>query len=93
MPPKADRRHLHRSGPDRRHPGEGAAPTLTIGNDSGTAAEIEKTGSKHQNCGVTEFVVDSANRIVTTPAYMLGTRISEVAHGITKCVTEVVKMA
>ncbi|MGB4598532.1 MAG: isoprenoid biosynthesis glyoxalase ElbB [Trichlorobacter sp.] len=73
--------------------GEGAAPTLTIGNDSGTAAEIEKTGSKHQNCGVTEFVVDSANRIVTTPAYMLGTRISEVAHGITKCVTEVVKMA
>jgi len=72
---------------------EGAAPTLTIGSDAGTAAEIEKTGSKHQTCGVTEFVVDSANKIVTTPAYMLGTRISEVAQGITKCVNEVVKLA
>jgi len=73
--------------------GEGAAPTLTIGSDAGTAAEIEKTGAKHQNCAVTEFVVDSANKIVTTPAYMLGTRISEVAQGITRCVNEVVKLA
>lgn len=73
--------------------GKQAGPTVTIGNDSGTAAEIEKTGSRHQNCGVTEFVVDSVNKIVTTPAYMLGTRISEVAEGITKCVTEVIKLA
>lgn len=73
--------------------GKQAAPTLTIGSDSGTAAEIEKTGAKHQNCGVTEFVVDRANRIVSTPAYMLGTRIGEVAQGITKCVTEVIKLA
>jgi enhancing lycopene biosynthesis protein 2 len=42
---------------------------------------------------VTEFVVDSANKIVSTPAYMLGTRISQVAEGITKCVTEVIKLA
>lgn len=73
--------------------GRQVGPTLTIGNDSGTAGEIEKTGSKHQNCTVTEFVVDNANRIVTTPAYMLGTRISEVAQGITKCVNEVIRLA
>lgn len=73
--------------------GKQVGPTVTIGNDSGTAAEIEKTGSRHQNCAVTEFVVDSANKIVTTPAYMLGTRISEVAQGITKCVNEVIKLA
>lgn len=73
--------------------GKQAAPTVTIGNDPATAAEIEKTGSKHQNCAVSDCVVDSANKIVTTPAYMLGTRISEVAQGITRCVNEVIKLA
>lgn len=73
--------------------GKQAGPTVTIGSDAGTAAEIEKTGSRHQNCGVTEFVVDSANKIVTTPAYMLGMRISEVAAGITKCVNQVIELA
>lgn len=73
--------------------GKQAGPTVTIGNDPGTAGEIEKTGATHKDCGVTEFVVDSANKIVTTPAYMLGTRISEVAQGITKCVNEVIKLA
>lgn len=73
--------------------GQQAGPTVTIGNDSGTAGEIEKTGARHQECGVTEFVVDSANKIVTTPAYMLGTRISEVAAGITACVNKVITLA
>lgn len=68
------------------------SPTVTIGTDAGTAAEIEKTGSKHQACPVTEFVVDARNKLVTSPAYMLATRISEVAEGIDKCVKEVVKL-
>jgi enhancing lycopene biosynthesis protein 2 len=72
--------------------GKEIAPTVTIGTDTGTAAEIEKTGAKHQNCPVSEFVVDAGNRIVTTPAYMLATRISEVCEGIGKCVREVVKL-
>ena len=55
---------------------------LTIGNDADTAAAIEKTGAKHQHCTVSECVVDSDHKIVTTPAYMLATRISEVATGI-----------
>jgi enhancing lycopene biosynthesis protein 2 len=72
--------------------GKDPGPTLTIGNDAGTAAEIEKTGAKHQDCPVTEFVVDAKNKIVSTPAYMLATRVSEVAEGIDKCVREVVKL-
>ena len=68
------------------------SPVLTIGTDAGTAAEIDKTGAKHQNCPVTEFVVDRKNKLVTSPAYMLATRISEVADGIDKCVGEVVKL-
>ena len=67
-------------------------PTLTIGNDSGTAAEIEKTGARHQNCEVTDFVVDTKNKIVSTPAYMLATSISQVCEGIDKCVGAVIGM-
>ena len=68
------------------------SPTVTIGSDAGTAAEINKTGAKHQECRVTEFVIDTKNKLVTSPAYMLATRISEVAEGIDNCVREVVKM-
>jgi enhancing lycopene biosynthesis protein 2 len=72
--------------------GRELAPTLTIGNDAGTAAEIEKTGAKHQECPVSEFVVDRQNRLVTTPAYMLATHISEAFEGIGKCVREVIAL-
>ena len=72
--------------------GKQLAATVTIGTDSGTAAEIEKTGAKHQECPVYEIVVDRKNKIVSTPAYMLATRISEVADGIDKCVKEVVSL-
>lgn len=68
------------------------SPTVTIGTDSGTAAEIDKTGAKHQACPVTGIVVDSKNKLVTSPAYMLATRISEVAEGVDNCVREVVKL-
>jgi enhancing lycopene biosynthesis protein 2 len=72
--------------------GRAYAPTLTIGNDAGTAAEINKTGAIHQECPVTGFVVDTKNKIVSTPAYMLATRISEVQQGIDSCVKEVIKL-
>lgn len=61
-------------------------PKVTIGTDAGTAAAIQQTGSAHVDCPVTEFVVDQANKIVTTPAYMLANRISEAAEGIEKAV-------
>ena len=67
-------------------------PTLTIGNDAGTAAEINKTGATHQECPVNGFVVDRQNKLVSTPAYMLASRISEVQDGIDKCVKEVIKL-
>ena len=67
-------------------------PKLTIGTDAGTAAAIAETGSQHVNCPVTEFVVDRENKIVSTPAYMLATRISETADGIEKAVKAVLEM-
>lgn len=68
------------------------SPTVTIGNDAGTAAEIVKCGAKHQECQVSGFVVDRKNKLVTSPAYMLANRISEVAEGIDKCVKEVINL-
>ena len=72
--------------------GKTTSPLLTIGTDESTAAEIEKTGAKHQNCPVSDIVIDKQNKIVTTPAYMLAKRISEVSEGISKCVKAVVDM-
>lgn len=72
--------------------GKTHAATVTIGTDAGTAAEINKTGAHHQECLVTEIVVDHHNKLVTSPAYMLDARISDVAQGIEKCVAEVIAM-
>eukprot|EP01100_Stratorugosa_tubuloviscum_P008766 TRINITY_DN364_c0_g3_i2.p1 TRINITY_DN364_c0_g3~~TRINITY_DN364_c0_g3_i2.p1 ORF type:complete len:253 (+),score=104.03 TRINITY_DN364_c0_g3_i2:757-1515(+) len=43
---------------------------VTIGNDIGVSQIIESVGSKHVNAAVTEAIVDTENKIVTSPAYM-----------------------
>ncbi len=68
-------------------------PQLTIGNDKGTAEAIEKMGGKHVVSPVENAVIDQKNKIVTTPAYMLGPTISKVALGIEKVINEVLKLA
>ncbi len=67
-------------------------PEVTIGNDSDTAAAIARMGAKHQSCGVEMIHVDGRNRIVSTPAYMLGPGIKDVAVGIEKLVNQVLAM-
>jgi enhancing lycopene biosynthesis protein 2 len=66
---------------------------LTIGSDKSTANEIEKFGSIHVDCNVNDIIVDEEYKIVTTPAYMLGKSISEIALGINKLVNKVKEMA
>ena len=68
-------------------------PTLTIGSDPGTAGHIEQMGGKHASVQVTEIVVDQANKIVTTPAYMCAKRITEVWTGVSKAVNKTLTMA
>lgn len=65
---------------------------VTIGTDADTARAVESMGAKHVSCSVNDIVVDDEHRIVTTPAYMLGERISEVADGIGKLVKKVLSM-
>ena len=57
-------------------------PEVTIGNDIDTASAIEKMGGKHIPCTVDEIHIDEKHKIVTTPAYMLGPGIKDVAEGI-----------
>ena len=68
------------------------SPRVTIGNDVGTASAIESMGGVHTICGVSDICVDETNRIVTTPAYMLGPGIKDVATGIEKLVAEVLSL-
>jgi len=70
-----------------------AKPTVTIGTDIDVAKTIEAMGAKHLACPVNEMVVDEEHKIVTTPAYMLGKSIKDVAEGIEKLVKEVIKLA
>ena len=67
-------------------------PEVTIGTDMGTAAAIDTMGGKHKVCQVEQIHVDAAHKIVTTPAYMLGPGIKEVATGIDKLVQAVLEL-
>jgi enhancing lycopene biosynthesis protein 2 len=66
---------------------------FTIGTDAGTAQALASSGACHANCNVHNIVVDRRLKIVTTPAYMLATRITEAEAGINKLVQAVLELA
>ncbi|MBN1932006.1 MAG: isoprenoid biosynthesis glyoxalase ElbB [Desulfobacterales bacterium] len=67
-------------------------PEVTIGNDPGTAEAIEAMGGRHKVCTVDMIHLDNKNKLVTTPAYMLGPSIKDVAIGIEKLVKQVIEL-
>ena len=69
------------------------SPEVTIGNDQGTAEAIAAMGGRHKVCSVDMICLDENNNIVTTPAYMLGPGIKDVAAGIEKLVQKVMELA
>ncbi len=71
----------------------GKGINLTIGTDEETARVIDSMGGSHQACSVSEFVVDEAHKVVSTPAYMLAGSISEAAEGIQKLVNKVIELS
>lgn len=64
-------------------------PEVTIGDCKKTSAEIEGMGGKHIKCAVDGIHIDHKNKIVSTPAYMLGPGIKDVYRGIDKLVEAV----
>lgn len=63
-----------------------ATPTVTIGEDAGTAGAIESFGAIHEVAQTADSVCDSVNAIYTCSAYMREDAISEVAKGIEKTI-------
>ncbi|MCE4566849.1 isoprenoid biosynthesis glyoxalase ElbB [Maribellus sp. CM-23] len=66
---------------------------VTIGQDAGTAAAIEKLGATHVATTHGEIVVDNKYKVVTTPCYMLDATISQIADGANNVVAKILEMA
>ena len=71
--------------------GEGA--TCTVGGDKDVSQAINVTGANAVDCRVDDVVVDEANKLVTTPAYMLAEKIGDAKKGIDKLVAKVLQLA
>jgi enhancing lycopene biosynthesis protein 2 len=67
-------------------------PKLTIGTDQTTAKNLETIKTKHVTCKIAQLAVDRKKKLVSTPTYMLGRRISEMAENIDKTVAALVEI-
>ncbi|MCX8515318.1 MAG: hypothetical protein RL017_110 [Pseudomonadota bacterium] len=67
----------------------GSTVNFTIGNDSELIKLLETKGAKHFKHTVDEIHVDSVNKVVSTPAYMLAQNIAEAYTGIKKLVDQI----
>jgi len=67
--------------------------TVTIGSDVQTAEGIKKMGARHSITGHGEIVIDRENMLVTTPCYMLDSRVDHIADGAENLVKEILSMA
>ncbi len=65
----------------------------TIGTDAGTASLISAKGLVHNDCNVDDVIIDQAHKLVSTPAYMLATSITEAALGINSLVKNVLALS
>ncbi|WP_417915787.1 isoprenoid biosynthesis glyoxalase ElbB [Candidatus Electronema sp. JC] len=60
--------------------------TVTAGQDAETAANIAKMGGVHAPTLHGEITVDRANKIVSTPCYMLDSRVDQIGEGADKLI-------
>jgi len=65
---------------------------LTVGQDSSAAADLETMGARHTQTMHGEIVVDRANKIVSTPCYMLEARVDQIADGAENLVKAVLAL-
>ena len=65
--------------------------TITIGQDENTISNIEKMGSTHLKTNHGEVVIDEANKLFTTPCYMLDANILQIYEGTTNIVAAMLK--
>ncbi len=65
---------------------------LTLGGNCPAAECAVKFGCQHIECASHEVAVDKENKILTTPAYMVASRISEIFVGGDALISELEKM-
>ena len=62
---------------------------ITLGEKN---ALISKMGATEETCMANDIVIDSANKLVTTPAFMLDAPLTEIHTGIRKLVNKIIEM-
>ena len=62
---------------------------ITLGEKN---ALISKMGAIEETCMAHDIVIDSANKLVTTPAFMLDAPLTEIHTGISKLVNKIIEM-
>jgi len=72
--------------------GAGKKVKLTIGNDADVSAAINTMGAEHVECAVDDCVVDNDFKVITTPAFMAASCVSEAASGIEKTILTLADM-
>ena len=65
---------------------------LTIGSDQDTSENIKTMGAQHIVTQETEIVVDADLKVVSTPCYMLDSRVDKIAEGVDKTVAALLEM-
>ncbi len=66
---------------------------LTLGDSGNQASQVAKGfGCRVRDCAPTEVCVDSEHKVITTPAYMVATRISEIFDGAENLVAALEEM-
>ncbi len=64
---------------------------ITIGDEAGTAAAVEKMGAKHSVTSHGQVVIDSKYKLFTTPCYMLDANVLQIAEGADSIVKAMMK--
>lgn len=71
----------------------GAGTLCTVGNDPETIRHLIAMGARHQSATASECVIDWNKKIVSTPAYMVAERISDMEAGILAMVEALISLS
>ncbi len=66
--------------------------TVTAGQDADTAANIIAMGGSHAPTRHGEVVIDRASKIVTTPCYMLDSRVDQIGEGADRLIQAMLEL-
>jgi len=65
---------------------------LTVGQDGSTAADLATMGAEHVQTWQGEITIDEKNKLVSTPCYMLNSRVDQIAEGADRLVQAMLQM-